>query len=87
MATTRKKKTAVAAARRPDLRLPPLEAYGGGLAPDGDYDGLELAGLDLAGQSAEGARFLDCALRDCALDEARLTGARFLDSVLTGVRG
>ncbi|MER7950971.1 pentapeptide repeat-containing protein [Streptomyces sp. NPDC096079] len=81
----RKKK--VAAARRPELRLPPLEEYGGGLAPDGDYDGLELAGLDLTDQSGEGARFLDCALRECALDGTRLTAARFLDSVLTGVRG
>ncbi|WP_406060667.1 pentapeptide repeat-containing protein [Streptomyces sp. NBC_01077] len=87
MATTRKKKAAVAGARRPEVRLPPLETYEGGLEPDGDYDGLELAGLDLTGQSGEGARFLDCALRECGLDEARLTGARFLDSVLTGVRG
>ncbi|MBB4986356.1 MULTISPECIES: pentapeptide repeat-containing protein [Streptomyces] len=85
MVTAGKKK--VAGARRPEVRLPPLEAYGGGLAPDGDYDGLGLTGLDLTGQSGEGARFLDCALRECGLDAARLTGARFLDSVLTGVRG
>ncbi|MER7539544.1 pentapeptide repeat-containing protein [Streptomyces sp. NPDC097704] len=85
MVTAGKKK--VAGARRPEVRLPPLEVYGGGLAPDGDYDGLELAGLDLTGQSGEGARFLDCALRECGLDAVRLTGARFLDSVLTGVRG
>ncbi|MFB7031221.1 MULTISPECIES: pentapeptide repeat-containing protein [unclassified Streptomyces] len=84
-ATTGKRK--VPGARRPELRLPPLEPYGGGLEPDGDYDGLELSGLDLAGQSGEGARFLDCALRECALDGTRLTNARFLDSLLSGVRG
>ncbi len=30
---------------------------------------------------------MDCALRGCALDEARLSRARVLDSVLSGVRG
>ncbi|MFF0485893.1 pentapeptide repeat-containing protein [Streptomyces sp. NPDC004435] len=75
------------APRRVELRLPPLEPYGGGLGPDGDYDGLELAGLDLTGASGEGARFLDCAVRECVLDEARLTGAGFLDSRLEAVRG
>ncbi|MCZ9343621.1 pentapeptide repeat-containing protein, partial [Streptomyces sp. TRM76130] len=34
--------TGVRAARRPEVRLPPLEPYGGGgLEPDGDYDGLD----------------------------------------------
>ncbi len=75
------------APRRVELRLPPLESYEGGLEPDGDYDGLELAGLDLAGSPGEGARFLDCLVRECALDGARLTGARFLDSRLESVRG
>ncbi|WP_351229776.1 pentapeptide repeat-containing protein [Streptomyces sp. NPDC002133] len=83
-----RKATRVAAARRPEVRLPPLSPYGGGgLEPDGDYDGVELAGLDLARQTGAGARFLDCALRECGLDETSLVGARFIDSVLTGVRG
>ncbi|MGA5571789.1 pentapeptide repeat-containing protein [Streptomyces pseudogriseolus] len=78
----------VRAARRPELRLPPLERYeGGGLEPDGDYDGREFAGVDLTGQDGAGARFMDCALRGCALDETRLPRARLLDSVLDGVRG
>ncbi|MGI5394223.1 pentapeptide repeat-containing protein [Streptomyces sp. CA-251251] len=78
----------VRAARRPELRLPPLEPYdGGGLEADGDYDGLEFRDRDLAGQDGAGARFMDCALTGCALDETSLTRARVLDSVLTGVRG
>ncbi|MFJ8083413.1 pentapeptide repeat-containing protein [Streptomyces sp. NPDC096205] len=80
--------TAVKGARRPELRLPPLERWDGGpLQPDGDYDGLELKEADLAGQDGAGARFMDCALTGCALDETRLHHARFLDSVLTDVRG
>ncbi|MFI2642690.1 pentapeptide repeat-containing protein [Streptomyces sp. NPDC018610] len=75
-------------ARRPEVRLPALEAYDGpGLAPDGDYDGLEFRETDLSGQDGAGARFMDCALRGCALDDASLRHARLLDSVLTGVRG
>ncbi|GCB48177.1 hypothetical protein SNL152K_5501 [Streptomyces sp. NL15-2K] len=75
-------------ARRPEVRLPALEPYGGGgLAPDGDYDGLEFREADFAGQDGKGARFMDCALTGCALDETRLSHARFLDSVLTGIRG
>ncbi|MEU6979133.1 pentapeptide repeat-containing protein [Streptomyces sp. NPDC046371] len=78
----------VAKARKPEVRLPPLEAFQGrGLEPDGDYDGVAFDGLDLTGQDGAGARFLDCAVRGCALDEARLTSARFLDSVLEGIRG
>jgi uncharacterized protein YjbI with pentapeptide repeats len=78
----------VRAARRPELRLPPLEAYeDGGLEPDGDYDGLEFRETDLAGQDGAGARFMDCALTGCVLDETRLPHARFLDSRLTGIRG
>jgi len=78
----------VKAARRPELRLPALERYeGGGLEPDGDYDGLEFLETDFAGQDGAGARFMDCALTGCALDEVRLTRARLLDSVLAGVRG
>ncbi|WLW54083.1 pentapeptide repeat-containing protein [Streptomyces sp. YU58] len=78
----------VKGARRPEVRLPPLEPYaGGGLEPDGDYDGLDFRELDLAGQDGGGARFMDCALTGCALDETRLSRARFLDSVLTGPRG
>lgn len=80
--------TAVKAARRPEVRLPPLEPYGGGeLEPDGDYDGLEFREEDFAGQDGGGARFMDCALTGCALDETRLHHARVLDSVLTGLRG
>ncbi|MDX3834036.1 pentapeptide repeat-containing protein [Streptomyces europaeiscabiei] len=78
----------VKAARRPEVRLPVLDTYaGGGLEPDGDYDGLEFREEDFAGQDGGGARFMDCALRGCALDETRLHRARVLDSVLTGIRG
>lgn len=78
----------VKAAQRPEVRLPPLEPYGGGgLEPDGDYDGLEFTEADFAGQDGRGARFMDCALTGCALDETRLHHARVLDSVLTGIRG
>ncbi|MFD9332168.1 pentapeptide repeat-containing protein [Streptomyces sp. NPDC060065] len=81
-------KKPVKGARRPELRLPPLEPYGGaGLEPDGDYDGLEFRDVDFVGQDGGGARFMDCALTGCALDETRLHHARFLDSVLTGIRG
>ncbi|NUP43376.1 MAG: pentapeptide repeat-containing protein [Streptomyces sp.] len=80
--------TAVKAARRPEVRLPALEPFGGGeLEPDGDYDGLEFREADLAGQDGGGARFMDCALTGCALDETGLQRARILDSVLTGLRG
>ncbi|MET9896024.1 pentapeptide repeat-containing protein [Streptomyces sp. NPDC006465] len=76
------------AARRPEVRLPALEPYGGAeLEPDGDYDGLEFRDQDFAGQDGGGARFMDCALTGCALDETRLHRARVLDSVLTGIRG
>ncbi|MFF8596564.1 pentapeptide repeat-containing protein [Streptomyces sp. NPDC015220] len=79
---------AVKAARRPEVRLPaPAEYRGAGLAPDGDYDGLEFRETDFAGQDGAGARFMDCALRGCVLDDASLRHARLLDSVLTGVRG
>ncbi len=78
----------VRAVRRPEVRLPELVAYDGGeWEPEGDYDGLEFADADFAGQSARGARFLDCAVRRCAWDETVLTRARFIDSVLEGVRG
>jgi uncharacterized protein YjbI with pentapeptide repeats len=78
----------VKAAQRPEVRLPPLEPYGGGgLEPDGDYDGLEFTEADFAGQDGRGARFMDCALTGCALDETRLHHARVLDSVFTGIRG
>lgn len=81
-------KSVVKAARRPEVRLPVLEAFaGGGLEPDGDYDGLEFREEDFGGQDGGGARFMDCAVTGCALDETRLRRARFLDSVLTGVRG
>ncbi|MXM67582.1 pentapeptide repeat-containing protein [Streptomyces sp. HUCO-GS316] len=79
---------AVKGARRPEVRLPPLEPFGGGeLEPDGDYDGLAFREADLAGQDGRGARFMDCALTGCALDETSLHHARLLDSVLTGIRG
>ncbi|QIY63300.1 pentapeptide repeat-containing protein [Streptomyces sp. RPA4-2] len=79
---------AVKGARRPEVRLPPLEPHeGSALELDGDYDGLEFRETDFAGQDGGGARFMDCALTGCALDETRLHHARFLDSVLTGVRG
>ncbi|MFG3550287.1 pentapeptide repeat-containing protein [Streptomyces sp. NPDC047725] len=80
--------TTVRPARRPEVRLPPTAPFeGGGLEPDGDYDGLEFRQADLAGQDGAGARFMDCALTECALDETSLRRARLLDSVLTGVRG
>ncbi|MEW2510990.1 pentapeptide repeat-containing protein [Streptomyces sp. NPDC046870] len=79
---------AVRGARRPEVRLPPLEPWTEGeLAPDGDYDGLEFRECDLAGQDGAGARFMDCALTGCAVDETALGRARVLDSVLTGLRG
>lgn len=78
----------VKGARRPEVRLPPLEPFRDGeLEPDGDYDGLEFREKDLTGQDGAGARFMDCALTGCALDETRLHHARILDSVLTGLRG
>ncbi|GAB2993358.1 pentapeptide repeat-containing protein [Streptomyces pseudoechinosporeus] len=80
--------TGVKGARRPEVRLPSLEPYGGGeLEPDGDYDGLEFREADFAGQDGACARFMDCALAGCALDETRLRHVRVLDSVLTGIRG
>jgi uncharacterized protein YjbI with pentapeptide repeats len=83
-----KKAGVVKGARRPEVRLPVLEPYGGGeLEPDGDYDGLEFLEADFAGQDGGGARFMDCTLTGCALDETRLHHARFLDSVLTAPRG
>ncbi|MEC4015609.1 pentapeptide repeat-containing protein [Streptomyces sp. H27-D2] len=76
------------APRRPEVRLPQLTAYeGGGLEASGDYDGLEFTDLDFVGQEGRGARFMDCGLYRCALDETRLSRARFVDSVLEGVRG
>ncbi|MEU3051688.1 pentapeptide repeat-containing protein [Streptomyces griseus] len=84
----RGRKETVAAARRPEVRLPPLVPYDGeGLEPDGDYDGLRFDGVDLADASGRGARFMDCALDHCALDRTELARARFIDAVLTGVRG
>lgn len=78
----------VKGARRPEVRLPPLEPFRGGrLEPDGDYDGLDFQEEDLAGQDGGGARFMDCALRGCVLDETGLRHARILDSVLTAPRG
>ncbi|MGW0943804.1 pentapeptide repeat-containing protein [Streptomyces sp. NPDC002623] len=78
----------VKGARRPEVRLPTLEPYDGGvLEPDGDYDGVEFGETDLAGQDGAGARFMDCALTECVLDGTGLKSARVLDSVLTGVRG
>ncbi|PJN36177.1 hypothetical protein CG747_35130 [Streptomyces sp. CB02959] len=76
------------AVRRPEVRLPELQAYDGReLEPEGDNDGLEFTEVDCAGQSARGARFMDCALRRCALDETVLSRARVIDSVFSGVRG
>ncbi|MFE9450547.1 pentapeptide repeat-containing protein [Streptomyces sp. NPDC006739] len=78
----------VKAARRPEVRLPPLGPWRAGeLEPDGDYDGLEFVEADFAGQDGGGARFLDCAVRGCAFDETRLSHARVLDSVWSGIRG
>lgn len=78
----------VRAVRRPQVRLPELRPYDGAeLEPEGDYDGLECVDADWVGQSARGARFMDCALRRCALDETVLSRARFIDSVLDGLRG
>src|SRR4051812_44010278 len=76
------------AARRTGLRLPPLERWdGGGLEPDGDYDGVEFLEADFAGQNGAGARFMDCALTGCVVDETRLHHARILDTVVSGIRG
>ncbi|GAA4807888.1 pentapeptide repeat-containing protein [Streptomyces ziwulingensis] len=76
------------AARRPEVRLPPLEPHDGGpLEPDGDYDGLDIRAADFSGQDGVGARFMDCALTDCVLDGTSLPRARLLDTVLGGVRG
>ncbi|MFJ7159256.1 pentapeptide repeat-containing protein [Streptomyces sp. NPDC101118] len=77
----------VVAARRSEVVLPVLRPYGGGLEPDGDYDGLEFADADLSGEEGHGATFMDCALRRCVLDETTLVRSRFVDSVLEGVRG
>ncbi|MFD3723377.1 pentapeptide repeat-containing protein [Streptomyces sp. NPDC058674] len=88
MARSGQQQRTVKAARRPEVRLPELARWpGGGLEPDGDYDGVEFADLDLTGQEGVGARFMDCAVRRCVLDEAGLAKARFVDSVLEGVRG
>lgn len=65
MAASGRKKstTGVTAARRPDVRLPPLVPWDGdGLEPDGDYDGVRFDGVDLTDASGRGARFMDCAL-------------------------
>ncbi|MEV3950561.1 pentapeptide repeat-containing protein [Streptomyces halstedii] len=81
-------KGAVAVARRPEIRLPPLVGFEGeGLEPDGDYDGVRFEEVDLADEAGPGARFMDCELRGCALDRTELPRARFLDSLLTDVRG
>lgn len=49
------KKETVAAARRPEVRLPPLVPYDGeGLEPDGDYDGVRFDGVDLTDASGRG---------------------------------
>ncbi|MFH7593563.1 pentapeptide repeat-containing protein [Streptomyces racemochromogenes] len=78
----------VKAARRAEVVLPDLAVWeGGGLEPDGDYDGLEFADLDLAGQEGVGSRFMDCAVRRCGVDGVGLAKARVLDSVWEGVRG
>ncbi|MER6347593.1 pentapeptide repeat-containing protein [Streptomyces sp. NPDC001595] len=80
--------TTVKGARRPEVRLPPLEPYEGQrLEPDGDYDGLAFQEADLTGQDGGGARFMDCALTGCTVTETRLRRARLLDSVLTGIQG
>ncbi|MFD2121431.1 pentapeptide repeat-containing protein, partial [Streptomyces cirratus] len=56
----------VKAAKRAEVRLPELVAWeGGGLEPDGDYDGVEFTDVDFGGQEGIGARFMDCALRRC----------------------
>ncbi len=75
-------------ARRPEVRLPPLAAWGAReLEQDGDYDGVEFHSCDLTRQDASGARFLDCALTDCLMDELRLPRARLLDSRVSAPRG
>ncbi len=86
--TTDTGRTGPKSARRPEVRLPPLEPWAGGaLEPDGDYDGLEFREADLSGQDGAGARFMDCALTGCAVDGTALPRARVLDSALTGLRG
>ncbi|MEU6825720.1 pentapeptide repeat-containing protein [Streptomyces atriruber] len=88
MAQRTKPVRVVEAARRTEVRLPPLRPFEGGeLQPDGDYDGVEFRDLDLRGQDGGGALFMDSAVTGCAVDEARLVRARFVDSVLTELRG
>ncbi|UCM88759.1 pentapeptide repeat-containing protein [Streptomyces marincola] len=83
-----KQGSAVRPPRPPVFSLPETRPFEGSrLDPEGDYDGVEFAGLDLTGADAPGAHFMDCALRDCVLDEAGLKRARFVDSLLSGVRG
>ncbi|MFF1376456.1 pentapeptide repeat-containing protein [Streptomyces sp. NPDC058308] len=88
MAQKAKPARVVKAARRVEVRLPHLQPFeGAGLEPDGDYDGVEFRGLDLGGQDGAGALFMDSAVTGCAVDETRLVRARFVDSVLTELRG
>lgn len=82
----------VTKARRPEISLPALRPYegggpGGGLEPDGDYDGLEFADLDLTGADGAGATFLDCGIYRCVLGSAGLERARLIDTVLERVSG
>ncbi|RKN09709.1 pentapeptide repeat-containing protein [Streptomyces radicis] len=74
--------------RRPDVTLAELRPFDGErLEPSGDYDEVEFDGLDLTDAAAPGASFLDCALRRCVLDAAGMKRARFVDTLLTDVRG
>ncbi|ATL28717.1 pentapeptide repeat-containing protein [Streptomyces formicae] len=83
-----KTESVVKAARRAEVRLPPLRPFEGAeLEPDGDYDGVEFRDLDLGAQDGGGALFMDCAVTGCALGETRLARARFVDSVLREPRG
>ncbi|WP_419996024.1 pentapeptide repeat-containing protein [Streptomyces boninensis] len=88
MAASRTRNDQLKPPRRARVTLPDLRAFTeSGLEPDGDYDGLRLADLDLTGSDGGGARFMDCGLFRCGLDEARLSSARFIDSLLEEVRG
>ena len=78
----------MAAARRPEVRLPPLVPYDGeGAGAGRGLRRVRFEEVDLADGSGPGARFMDCALEGARSTVTELARARFIDSVLTGVRG
>lgn len=55
------------------------------LEPDDDRELERFAGADLSGRDLAGITFRECEISDTDLDDANLRGARFIDSVLSGV--